>query len=767
MRVPLIAEPVVSNGTQCVRVWTNGVCDFIKSPLLPFAYTKNDPPIESKVEIVKRRLLYDSKKEIDLYKCTFRNTQEMRNICNEKDFYESQFNFKDRLYAECPEFISKYANTNDLKIMCLDFEMSTENGEFCRSNKNAIIAAGLQFNNDPIELILADTYNNDKPLLIQLLKRIEEENPDIITTFNGNGFDLPYLIDRLKIHNIDPCKLSRDGTQPFIMNDGAYIKLGGRISYDMYPRSVSRDQLLFSKAPKNRRLKTVCRIYNLDDITEEPSNIMGNMYKMVGTDELKKYLSSDIRCTKFLCDMYLPGIINMAEIIGVPLESCINSSPSYIGHMLFMREYSKMCIVSDMTVGADFPYLAENKQGALAKCYKPGLYKDKPLKKWDFLSEYPNLIRLLNISPETCRLISTKTILEPYSAYMDKETKTLHLSIPDEKANLQLLIEIDFSVPGFTSTFIDKLMTERLEMKRKMKTLDHNSPEYAALDVSQLQNKVIMNSVTGMFGLQFAHFGSISSYATITGTARYLIKMLVERTGDVVAIDTDGYLHYAQKDIEETNSFLDRHVRELFGVDKNYIQLEEEFFERSYFLDGTKQYLLIERDNHNNPILIIHGISLKGSSLSRLFTDIIERIGFDMLMLDDNDSTAVKQFDADIAKYYDKSTWSLDLIKKNVNCKPLSQYKTPNTIGAQLVKQFEARFKTTVKADTKLDYVKIKTKHGSAYKLITVFDTIDDITDIDYNYYEEIVDSAFSRLGLSDHTPKGKKRGRQRSLLDF
>ena len=755
------------DGIQYVVIWTNGKKHIVKAPILPFAYTKSNPPIESKVEIVKRRLLYDIKNEIELYKCSFRNIYELKNCCNETDFYESQFNFRDRLFAECAEFVEQYVNINELNILCLDFEMSTENGEFCKSNKDAIIAAGLQFNNNPIELILADTYNNDKPLLLQLLKRIDEEDPDIICTFNGTSFDMPYVIDRLKIHNIDPGRLSRDGTQPYFANKNAYIKLGGRISYDLFTRSVMRDQSLFAKAPPNRRLKTVCKVYNLDNVVEEPESIMGNMRAMVGTDELKKYLTSDIRCTKFLCDMYLPGIIGMAEKIGVSLESCINSNPSYIGHMLFMKEYSKMGIVSDKTVEADFKYLAENKQGALAKCFKPGLYKDKPLRKWDFLSYYPHLITTFNISPETCKLIKTKPVLEPYSAYMDKENKVLHLSIPDEKANMQLIIEIDFSKPGFTSTFIRKSMQERLEMKQKMKVLDHNSPEYASLNVAQINNKVIMNSVSGYFGLKFAHFGSICAYAIITGLGRHIITKVIEEVGNVVALDTDGVLSYSEKTLDEVNAFIENYVHTFFGVDENHIKMEEEFYERSFFREGTKQYLLIERDDHNNPCLTIHGISFKGSSLCRLFARIIEDIGFKMLMLDDNNSNDVKQFENDIAKYYDRSTWSLDLIKKNVSCKPVSQYSTPNTIGAQLVRQFESRFKTKISGETKLDYVKIKTKHGSSYRLITVFDTIDDIQDIDYSYYEEIVDSAFERLGLSARTPKGKKKGKQISIFDF
>lgn len=777
MKVPLILDLSSVNGVQRLKFWRDGNYEFVVPPIRPFCYTEQEPPNNAFVELVEKRLLYDIYNPKKLFKCSFNTVKEMRDTCGASpDFFESRFNFKDRIYTSCPQLIRLYANDRPLKIMCLDFEMDTFM-KFPIPQENAIIAAGMQFftygakEPDKIELILADTYNNDKPLLEAVLQRIEEEDPDIFVVYNGLGFDFPYMFDRLKINKLDVKRLSRDNSEPWINNSAKRkeIKLGGRIIYDIFYRSVERDQNLFKWSPPNKQMKTVAKIYGLDNVVEEPQSVMGNMRSMVGNPELEKYLTSDIRCTKFLGDIYLPSIINLAESRGVSLESCINSSPSYIGHMLFAKQYEQMGIISDKSVGEAYPDLIKDKQGAIVDCFKPGLYK-KGLKKKDVISFYPNLVRTFNLSPETCFLMSTENGTRPYTARMNHEAKFLTLEIPDEKLNKQLIIGIDFSQRGFASEFVDQAMTERIQMKKMMKILDEKSPEYADLDVNQLGLKVTLNTITGYYGQEYSMFGSLACYSAITGTGRFLISKLIEYVGGAIALDTDGIVTDDLISIEDTNAWLEKFILDFFQVPKNYIELELENFEAAYFRDKSKQYLLLERNKKGEPHLVVHGISFKGSSLPKLFSKIIYTMGLKMLLLDDNDPIANKEFDDEIAACYDQSNWILDHIAKRIKCQPLSNYKTSGTLGGQLVKQYESRFKTKIKTDTQLSYVKVKQK-GSTYRLMTIFDNLEDVSNLDKDYYLDIIESAFERLGLTDRTPKGKaaikEAKKQKTLFDF
>lgn len=630
--------------------------------------------------------------------------------------------------------------------------------------ENAIIAIGYQINEMPIQILMSKTYNNDKEILQQFADAINEYNPDLIVGYNSTFFDIPYICTRMKKNNIDTICLTRDNSQPYITDK--YVKLNGRSHYDLYTRSVDKDQNLFKWAAPNKKMKTVVRLYGLKDVIEEPPEIMSNMRSIVNTQQLHDYLTSDIRATKYLSDIYLPALINLAEILNIPLDSCINSSPSYVGHMLFAKHFSELGIISDGTVGHMYPELKE-KSGAIVGSYAPGLYKYQ-IFKYDIVSFYPHEICTFNLSPETCSLVDISDNIQDFNTYMNNDTKILTLSIPDYNLNKQLIIEIDFSKRGFASSFVMELMEKRLQLKKLMKTLPHNSPEYADADVNQLNIKIILNSITGYYGLEYAHYGSVASYCAITGCGRYIISKIMEHIGNIIATDTDGTISSNDLNVDDINTWLENFILNTFKVPKNYIRMEKEIFESGYFRAENKQYLLIEKDEKTGDLeLIVHGASYKGSNLPKLYSSIIKDIGKQMLLLDDLDPIKIKQFKQNIAAYYDKSNWSLDQLKKRNKCKPLDQYKSANTIGANLIKQYEKRFNTKIKNETQLEFVKIKSKHGSQYQLITIFDKIEDIKDIDYEYYSQIVDDAFKRIGLYEKTPRQLKLGQQKSLFDF
>lgn len=763
MQIPLSLNTYQLNGSQYLKFWCNGKSKTFKSPVLPYCYTKDIFPNEARVTKVRKKLLYDKTNKDPIYKLEFNTVGQLKDCCGSEGFYESGFNFQDRIFTDCPDLIAEYANTRPLNILYLDIETDSF-ATFPVAKENAIIAIGYQINDEPIEILMAETYKDDKTILKQLENVLRNPCIDIIVTFNGTFFDLPYIIERMKINKISPKCFSRDNSDPFITT--RYIKLGGRIHYDLYTRSVEKDQNLFKWSPPNRRMKTVARLYGAQDVVEEDNETLSNMRSMVGTEELYRYLFSDIKVTHFLSDIYLPAIIAMAEYLGTSLEAMINSSPAYLPHILIAKHFAKIGIISDKSVGEAYPDLIENKQGALTGCFKPGLYREG-LRKFDIQSDYPNLDRTLNLSPETTEIIRVESVLQPLWASMDHENKYLTISIPDEKLNKQFVIGIDFSRKGFVSNFIDKAMADRLKMKKKMKKLPHDSAEYASLDVNQLNLKVLMNSVTGYYGQAYSAYGSLACYCCITGVARHIITKLIEKVGSTIALDTDGIIINSDDDLDETNAWLGKYMLDTFQVPNNYMQLEEDPIEAGFFRPAIKQYLLLEREEDGTPRLVVHGISFKGSSLPKIYSDIIQDIGLKMLLLDESDPESVQQFDADIARYYNKDNWTLEALKKRVKCKPISQYKSSNTIGVQLVEQYTQRFGIKIINETQLEYIKVKRNHGSEYLLVTIFDKMSDVDGLDFKYYTDIVDGAFERLNLLDHIPRIKKLGKQKNIFDF
>lgn len=767
MKVPLCLDTYVYEGIQKIKIWSNGKCETINSEIKPYCYTISYIPNEAKVTPVNKRLLYDKNNTKQIYKLEFNTINQLKDCCNSNEFFESKINFRDRIFTDCPELVEKYANTEQLKVMYFDIETDSFQ-TFPTASENAIIAIGCQVNDKPIQILMSETYNNDKEILQKFCEIVEKEDVDVYVGYNSSFFDWNYIFERMKINKLDISIFSRDGSQPYIVGDNRYIKFGGRVHLDLYTRGVLKDQNLFKFADKltDKGLKTISKLYGLQDVIKEPPEIMANMRSIVNTQQLHDYLTSDIRATHFVSDIYFPAIIKMAEYLGTSLEAMINSSPAYMPHILLSKHYSKIGIVSEYTVGEKYPEIVEGKMGALVGSFYPGIYK-QCLRKFDIASDYPNILRSLNLSPETTEIICVEDKLKPFTANMDHDKKYLTISIPDYNLKKQLVIGIDFNTRGYLSEFVDSAFNDRLIMKQKMKTLSKDSQEYANLDVNQLLLKVLMNSATGYAGQSYSIYGSLGVYCCITGVAREIITQLINHVGKTIALDTDGIVISSDDDIDETNMWLENYMLTTFGIPKNYMKLEEEPIYAAYFRPEKKQYLVLEKDENTGEFeLTVHGIGMKGSQHPRIFSNIITKIGKKMLLLDDSDNNALKEFKKDIATYYDQSNWTLNSIKKRIKVKPIETYKSANTIGMQLVEQYEKKFKTKIKNETQLEYVKIKSKHGSQYQLVTIFDQ-DLSIDIDYDYYTEIVDSAFKRLDLFYLTPKELKKGKQKSIFDF
>jgi DNA polymerase I len=778
MKVPLIARTFVRDGKQVMKYWFNSKATIVKAPILPYVYSPEEI-FQATCTQVSKQLLYDKDYRGNIWKCEFRHEKDLRQY-GQSGTWEDRVKFLDRVYIDEPEFAMQYPNDEELKILSLDIETDSFQ-TFPNPKENAVIAIGMQLNDEPIEILMAESFNNDHLILKQMVRRIKELDPDIIVTYNGTRFDFPYLCERMRINRLDPARMSRDGSEIMHIEDKDGIlketRIGGRIHYDIMIRSVKdgqkiKDQNLFFESPKHYDMKTIAKIYKCPNVIKEPKEIMSNMRSIVNTEQLYNYLESDIRCTTHLRKIYLPALIKQAEDLQVSLDSVIHMTPSYTGSIIFARKFGRLNIIGDKTVGEAHPVLSAGKQGALVKTYRWGLFKGG-VRDVDFTSFYPNLIRQLNLCPTTTTILGTEPELKPYKAYMTDDNH-LRLSIPDEVAKCQIIIDIDMNKRGIAADFVAEMMEDRAAMKAEMKKLKEagkaGGAEYNDLDVNQLNLKVIINALSGFFGQKYARFGSLASYIAITGSGRYILQavkdfMDSDGNNNVIAINTDGLYLTNGPDLDTTHKWLEQWIKDTYFSDTSYIWLENSTFEAAYFQPGAeKHYLLLHHpDKEGNKKLTIHGGGLKGSAKLPLYSDVINEIGYKML---DSEVTT-----KDVDPYYDKKNWSLDKMTFGRNVKLKRDYKNPNELGMQLIKQYEERFNVELKEPTKLTYVKIKLskqekKRGlSKYQLVTIFDKLEDIPNIDIDYYVEEVDKALERLSLEKLCPKN--RWSNGSLFDF
>jgi uncharacterized protein len=88
------------------------------------------------------------------------------------------------------------------KIVILDIETTS-----LEADAGVLVSAGLMSDTGRAEYLEARRTSEEKTLLSKLAKRLESY--DVIVTWNGRGFDIPFLTTRLMKHELDPRPLLR------------------------------------------------------------------------------------------------------------------------------------------------------------------------------------------------------------------------------------------------------------------------------------------------------------------------------------------------------------------------------------------------------------------------------------------------------------------------------------------------------------------------------------------------------------------------------
>jgi len=254
--------------------------------------------------------------------------------------------------------------------MHFDIETDTT-GIFPTPDRNAVIAIGCAIG-DQKKLFVSETYDDDKKIIEDFFKFIKYTDPDIFSGYNTNKFDIPYLLERMKINNISPNLWSRTESEPQFYNNNVYID--GRISFDIY-NEVVKDQTIYGI--KNRRMKTLAKWLNLnDDIVEVDPSQMRNL---VNTKDLREYLKSDVRITEALFNIYFKNVLTLAEMNKIPLNIMVDASASFLPRIIHGRAFKKLNIIADKNNGERYPKHIHKKQGALVDTFKHGLYLNEGL----------------------------------------------------------------------------------------------------------------------------------------------------------------------------------------------------------------------------------------------------------------------------------------------------------------------------------------------------------------------------------------------------
>jgi DNA polymerase elongation subunit (family B) len=375
-----------------------------------------------------------------------------------------------------------------------------------------------------------EAFDNEANLLTRFINIFSAIQPTVITGWNTDGYDIPYLLGRCKkvlgaqaIRKFSPAGIvdynpKREKWKIFGVSSLDYIKLYKNFTYTELP---------------NYRLDTVAKTelgkgkveYDGDlDVLFEQDIHKFAFYNMTDVDlvyELDEKLQ----------------LINLARTIchkgHVPYEDVYYASKYLDGAAIVDLKRNGF-----VAPNKKFRFIEEEKQDDLAGAYVmppiPGLYK------WiydlDLTSLYPSIIMSLNISPET-----KVGVIQNWNEECLLSDDAVEVTISDGKAKIVVndikkwLTETSSTVAtngavyhtnkkGFLPEILDKWFNERVEFKNKRDEYEVGSEQYKFYDAMQLTQKVLLNSFYGVLGLKTFRFHDLDNAGAITATGQSVIK---------------------------------------------------------------------------------------------------------------------------------------------------------------------------------------------------------------------------------------------------
>lgn len=769
MIVPLI----VKSTKDKLAITRNGKIEYIDLPFTPYMLAEEKSKTLKSTEIECYKIPGPEKIKAQRFEADSTLILKEKNLQLQLEGCHTNYlSYTDRLYSDMEDFILQYPNDNQIKIMHLDIEVLTiGNHVFPTADKYPIIAIGYSINNENV--VILDDYNKDekkipdKKILEDFISAIQQEDPDILVTYNGEEFDFPYILTRMKKCELDTSKINRSSRRVLTIEDP---NITGRIHFDLI-RPARKDQSLFGI--KSRSLKEVSKWYGHNALSL--GDDVSNTRKLIGTQQLRDYLTSDIVATSITRSVYFPNMITLAETAKVALGSVIGCPPSFIPRIISSRkchslnlypfdtnrerygEVTEHRIKSKTSEGKNkykkverrdngrYFTLGTKYEGALVGCEKTGYFPK--IYKVDITGMYPSAIRTWNLGPDTTSFFEIKDLEDTDDYKFWREKNFMFLNIPDKNFKKLVTIKVDMSKNGFLKTEIERLTSERsLIKKKKSETKDIN--EMTLYDSQQMAIKIILNSIYGFNGSKHATYGDMATGLAITGMCRWVTKNITQLLKNkLIERDTDGFYTDSDVDVDELNGKINELTTTHQQCESKLILEKEEYLDAFFY--KMKNYIL-RKEKKGKIVFDKHGVAFKSSRQCQLYDDVLNKV----LQLTFDKKGNIEDSYREYLKLTKLKEYPLDAFRYRMTLSKNSEdYKSgKNSMQATLSNQVRDVMKMEPIKGLQLEYFvtkeppvlasySVSEKKKSHY---VISDLVTSVDQLDLNYYIEALERIFT-----------------------
>jgi len=560
---------------------------------------------------------------------------------------------------------------------------------------------------------IIQSFDNEESLISHFMNKWEEIQPTIITGWNIDGFDVPYLYNRIKrVMGTNFAKRLSPIRECYYNNFSKRMVVAGISCMDyieLYKKFSGKNEPSYTLGAIGKK------VVNIDKITYTGS--LNDLYR----DDIQKYIEYNLNDVKIVValDKKLQ-FIDLARRIchtgHVGYEQFGTSSRYLEGAILmYLRRQGRVAPNKPLEGREEYEQRMEDGEegfeGAYVKPPVPGRYD------WvfdlDLTSMYPNIIISLNISPET-----KIAKVENWNAEDFVRGKLTEVILGGQKYSAQdfseMLIQNNLSVAsngavyklpksegqeGTIPSILIKWFNERKEMRKLAKKhADAKEWEmYEFYDQRQKVQKILLNSIYGCLGLPVFRFYDKDNAEAVTLSGVSIIKtanMAINQyyknvLGDdaqgkdyVIYVDTDSCFASALPIIKKTMPDIDvnneKHMTEailkvteeaqkyvnqmfdimavrLFNVKKHRFDAKQEVIAKSSFWLAKKRYcqFIINKGGVECDELEVKGIDVVRTSFPAKFRTFMKQFLIDLLKNVDQETinNNILQFKEDMKNY--------------------------------------------------------------------------------------------------------------------
>ena len=421
---------------------------------------------------------------------------------------------------------------------------------------------------------------------------ILESDPDVITGYNIDGFDIPQLIQRAAALRMPELSWGRYPGKLTQYNN-RFWWTEGRIIADAW---WAIKKIL---KPKQETLNAVSRLLLGEEKHDVDPKKMDQEWAE-DKERVMKYCEHDSDLALRILEKIaiLQRSMDLATVSKLPLDDVVSGTTSQLVDSILIREADKNHVAVPMTMrsGED----AEMIEGGYVHEMQPGLYH------WvltlDFRSMYPSMIISKNICFTT--LHPDGTIVSPTGArFLEKGVRE-----------------------GLLPRILVMLMSERAATKKAMR--EAKTPEERQYyDGLQEAIKILMNSFYGVLASSFYRFTDPKIGASITAFAREATKDLIKKLESeglkVIYSDTDSVFFLSPYQNLEESVKLGKDIAERFS--SGGVVLEFEKIMEPFFSHGMKKRY-VGRMAWPRQELIVRGYEMRRTDSFDLQSEVLAQV---------------------------------------------------------------------------------------------------------------------------------------------